>query len=352
MTRAAKVAANKRNALRSTGPKTPAGKAITRLNAYSHGFRAASPVVPGEDPAEWDRFRGEVVADLAPVGSVEEALAERVALLLWRLRRVSAFETAVVTQQSDEAARRVRGEDESDHLFLLYPAATPPTPVRLRRQAEELERFLSAGERLTVLLAQLAGTPAAPWSGADAVFLVEQVCRYLPADEDDLDDDEPPVDPMERRFLAAVGVPAETHERPAVWGGWTVGAVRRWVELVARSVGCAAGSLLAHATAACAADLERHQTELLVLGRELKAAERRAKVEEAAARRRALVAADAVDVVVKYEGHFQRQLAQVLHELERRQALRSDRPPHPPVVVDVTIHEAEEGGTTPLPLGD
>lgn len=76
-----------------------------------------------------------------------------------------------------------------------------------------------------------------------------------------------------------------------------------------------------------------------------------AKVDETAARRRALVTTDAVDVVVKYEGHFQRQLAQVLHELERRQALRSDRPPHPPVAVDVTVHAAEEGVTTPLPLG-
>lgn len=74
-------------------------------------------------------------------------------------------------------------------------------------------------------------------------------------------------------------------------------------------------------------------------------------MDETAARRRALVTTDAVDVVVKYEGHFQRQLAQVLHELERRQALRSDRPPHPPVAVDVTVHAAEEGVTTPLPLG-
>jgi hypothetical protein len=45
-----------------------------------------------------------------------------------------------------------------------------------------------------------------------------------------------------------------------------------------------------------------------------------------------------IAVVLKYEGHLSRQLVQSLHELERRQALRSDNPPQPPAVLDVTVN--------------
>ena len=81
MTTPAKLAANKRNAQRSKGPKTAAGKAVARMNALSHGFRTASPVVPGESTELWEQFREAVVEDLAPVGFLESELAERVALL-------------------------------------------------------------------------------------------------------------------------------------------------------------------------------------------------------------------------------------------------------------------------------
>ena len=100
------------------------------------------------------------------------------------------------------------------------------------------------------------------------------------------------------------------------------------------------------------ADLTDRRAELSAARQELAAAERQAAGEEAAARRRAMVPAkETVDVVLRYEGHLQRQLTQTLHELERRQALRSDAPPQLPVAVDITVHAAE-GVTLPaLPGG-
>src|SRR5205807_417954 len=44
------IEANRRNALKSTGPKTPGGKAAVRLNALRHGLRAHAVVLPGENP--------------------------------------------------------------------------------------------------------------------------------------------------------------------------------------------------------------------------------------------------------------------------------------------------------------
>jgi hypothetical protein len=48
----AQIAANRRNAQRSTGPRTPEGKAAVRLNALSHGLSARAVLLPGEDPTE------------------------------------------------------------------------------------------------------------------------------------------------------------------------------------------------------------------------------------------------------------------------------------------------------------
>ena len=54
------VAANRANAKRSTGPKTVAGKALSRMNAYKHGLTAETNVIGDEDPSEFDRLRAEL----------------------------------------------------------------------------------------------------------------------------------------------------------------------------------------------------------------------------------------------------------------------------------------------------
>jgi hypothetical protein len=87
MTTLAKIAANRQNAMKSTGPRTAAGKAAAGANAIAHGLRSAAPVIPGEDPADWEAYRAGVVAALAPAGTLEAELADRVASLSWRLRR-------------------------------------------------------------------------------------------------------------------------------------------------------------------------------------------------------------------------------------------------------------------------
>ena len=145
MTTLKQVAANRRNAQLSTGPNTDGGKALARLNAVSHGLRAASPVVPGEDPAAWEAYREAVVSDLAPVGMLETELADRVALLSWRLRRVSAFEAGVVARTSDKAARRARGEEPeepADGFSLFGRRPRPLHPLAEARQCEESAHIL------------------------------------------------------------------------------------------------------------------------------------------------------------------------------------------------------------------
>ena len=87
------IEANRRNARSSTGPKTETGKAASSANALSHGLTAADNVVlPEEDPDDFERLREGVIAELAPTGALQEVLAHRVAVLLWRLDRVARLE--------------------------------------------------------------------------------------------------------------------------------------------------------------------------------------------------------------------------------------------------------------------
>jgi hypothetical protein len=200
------------------------------------------------------------------------------------------------------------------------------------------------------LLAALSAVADADlFDGADALTLLDFLMASLPL-PDGVDDDRL-TDPLHPQFRLAVGMPEHVSGDPWEWGGWTAGMVRAGAERMAGVVGWTANMLLAHATADATNGLEEERERLTALRKELKLAERRADEDEAAARRRALVPAEpVVATVVKYEGHLQRQLTQALHELERRQALRSDCPPHPPAALDVTVHAAEDGVTTLLPF--
>lgn len=84
--------ANRRNALRSTGPRTDAGKSIAKFNALKHGLYAEDLIINTASYSEdADTFR-QLLADIAqrcqPVGSVETFLVERAAACIWRLRRL------------------------------------------------------------------------------------------------------------------------------------------------------------------------------------------------------------------------------------------------------------------------
>jgi len=88
----AQIVANRGNAQKSTGPRTGAGKAMVAQNGIRHGFTAHQDVIGSESQAQFDRYRERMLGTLAPVGSVESALAERIVSLFWRLRRAGRLQ--------------------------------------------------------------------------------------------------------------------------------------------------------------------------------------------------------------------------------------------------------------------
>lgn len=78
------IQANRRNALNSTGPTTPEGKQISRLNALTHGIRAKDVIIPGlEHPAELDAILRDLCEDWEPEGHTETHLVEEIGLAEW-----------------------------------------------------------------------------------------------------------------------------------------------------------------------------------------------------------------------------------------------------------------------------
>src|SRR6516164_3548385 len=81
-------AANRANALHSTGPKTRKGKAIVRFNAVRYGLLARDVVLPEEDADAFEDLFNQVRANFSPVGPIEEFLVNRVVNAMWRLHRL------------------------------------------------------------------------------------------------------------------------------------------------------------------------------------------------------------------------------------------------------------------------
>lgn len=89
------IAANRRNALMSTGPRSLAGRARSSQNAVTHGLTARHAMLPGEDPDEFRGLRSAMFNSLLPQGALENQLVERAMSLIWRMRRMQAFEVAL-----------------------------------------------------------------------------------------------------------------------------------------------------------------------------------------------------------------------------------------------------------------
>ncbi len=96
---ARKLAANRANAQKSTGPKTPEGKQRTARNAITHGLYTNDIVLPDdpdESPEEFDALREALIHDIQPANMIERLLVERLAVAHWRLRRVYRHEAVSI----------------------------------------------------------------------------------------------------------------------------------------------------------------------------------------------------------------------------------------------------------------
>jgi len=146
MTSLKQTAANRKNSQKSTGARTPEGKARSSKNAITHGLTAERVVIDGEDAAAYEQLvKGlteEYTAQHGAPGSLQGQLIILVANVLWRLRRAMMCEAAIFfylhnrTRTNGDGGEKPPGAPQGaiegsgrDHLLHLAARFRIPAPT-------------------------------------------------------------------------------------------------------------------------------------------------------------------------------------------------------------------------------
>ena len=143
MTSKKQANANRRNALKSTGPKTPEGKAAVSRNALRHGFLSRVTLLPGEDEEALRELAEQLRNDLRPVGELETLQVEQIVAGYWRLRRLGRIEAGIFTSERFEILAEQAQREADDYEF--HPIDTLMEGMRVKK--ENLEKYEEALER-------------------------------------------------------------------------------------------------------------------------------------------------------------------------------------------------------------
>jgi hypothetical protein len=138
MSTEAQIAANRRNAESSTGPRTAEGKARVSRNSTTFGLYSAGDVVRPEEESLYQAFCEDFQQQLAPQGAMETTLAAEIVHAAWRLRRCAAAESTLATQSDAQS-----GLDP-----MLDPATTAAWHSIDRARAQALRHFQRATAEL------------------------------------------------------------------------------------------------------------------------------------------------------------------------------------------------------------
>jgi hypothetical protein len=292
------------------GPRTEEGKEIVRWNATRHGISSPAPVVPGlEKEEDWQGHKDGILENLAPVGHLEVNLAERVALLSWRLHRVTRYETGAIAISQESIEEDIHERDR--FLSALRHKGFESThPEDIRSDAKYYKQVHSALRRFPSL------TPEKTLKGADASSVVWGVLMEAKkASGEDIDVE----------ALDLPGVPED--EAIEELSAMKAADVRGCVEAIASHVSLDPDNLLESATyeAGYEARSATHKKEEM---------ER-----EIARKSRERILPDETTLVKisRYEAHLSRQLYQALHELENLQKHRTTGEGLPLARLDVQV---------------
>ena len=159
-------AANRQNAQKSTGPKTPEGRAAVRLNGVKHGLTAETIVLKGESEADFTAMLDSFEAEHDPVTPTEEALVVQLALANWRLRRLYHQEGGFYTYEIksladigkdlrlDDAGQMTRAAGWGEKTLVLFNRQEVRLERTFYRALHELQRLRKEREANLALVSQ------------------------------------------------------------------------------------------------------------------------------------------------------------------------------------------------------
>jgi hypothetical protein len=219
-----KAQANRKNALKSTGPKTPRGKRYSRSNALKHGVYSKELLVSEADKPEFEEMRAGLEADLQPSTTLQGLAFDYIVVCHWRCKLALRLERPqFVRQFQDEQPENERGEAPDVDPVIERWYGSRPADVRVGISAleyamaefegpgsfrEETKKFLMSGfgPHFVLLLEE--------WNtmSKDAILLANNIVSHskdFPDPPDmDVESSSPPgettkvvIDPMQGRHM-------------------------------------------------------------------------------------------------------------------------------------------------------
>ena len=175
-----RTAANRANAQKSTGPRTAQGKQRSGKNALIHGILSRDLVIDTEDPSEFAALLDGLLEAHQPAGAAEQLLVEKIAMALWKMKRLNAVESASVRRglllpSVTLVQRHPHLQAELDAVDSTI-AGLPPNADRLIRYQAQLEgQYYRATAALLTLQThrkdhatlEMAAATVAPAPGAE-----------------------------------------------------------------------------------------------------------------------------------------------------------------------------------------
>jgi hypothetical protein len=305
MTKRNKSFTSKKNAKLSTGPRSIVGKTIVKSNGVSHGISSLQPVIRGEKNEDWEAHRLGIIESSAPCGPLEVELAERVALLTWRLRRVVRFETLGM----------------GGYIPIADKEGTR-TPEIIRQEQDVAQGryrdLIGLQEGYHQIQTMWEGDT---FNGPLAVKVLIHTRDYL------LHREHRDFDVTDSKFLFEMGVPVEWQDKLKSWDGWTTGILMKGIAAIAEKGDMTAEELVEKAAlvtkkglARCTARMKRLEEELTGMRRK----EKMKNLRENDSPRDCTPVMDqtVLDKVIRYENHLSKQLLVALDLLRRLQAHR------------------------------
>ncbi len=147
---AAQAMANRRNAMNSTGPRTPEGKATSSQNRLAHGLCSSTLLIRGESQAEFDSLLAEIRDAYRPATPEEQMLTDQLAEAQWRLNRARRVEAKTLNLLAEDTFNYLNEENDGnepvtsdpDQLIAVSFASIPNDAIY-----RNMQRYVTAIER-------------------------------------------------------------------------------------------------------------------------------------------------------------------------------------------------------------
>src|SRR5262249_7024710 len=186
MTSIKQIEANRRNSLKSTGPKTEAGQGTSRRNALRHGLTAETVIGALEDAEDYKAFEAAITADYDAQSAVERELVLRLASVLWRLRRATTMEAGLFDIQAEHLRdyRQSRDSIPVRHADTISAHEVMVSEARMKVDATNVEFarcFLRLANLPNFALDRLSRYETTLWRQAGRIlFALEALDRRKP----------------------------------------------------------------------------------------------------------------------------------------------------------------------------